>query len=147
MKRPENDLVRQAVVDWRRDMPQPTLSSDARNVVQRRALEEKVSVGGFPALFVTTRRMVLAGALPLVLLGILVVVATLPGSPIDTEPTVMANRVGNRVIFTIANGNEGHVVYRSTVAHRFDREAGVRVDDGEFEVPVDEDAPSSADSK
>ena len=141
MKRDPNDVVRQAVVDWRREMPAPTLSPDAREAVLRRALDKKAFVGTFPELFMTTRRLVLAGALPLVLLGILVVLAMLPGTPIDSEPTVMASRVGDRVVFTIGNGNKGHVVYRSTVPHSFDPETGVRVDNGEFAVPVDDGAP------
>ena len=137
----ENDgLLGRAVADWRRHAPSPSLSSDARDRILRRAMDKKVAVRSFPALFVATRRLIFAGVLPLVILGVFTVLVTIPNDSPEAGPNVVASRIGDRVVFTIANGGGGHTVYRSTEAHRFDPGAAVRVNDGAFEVPADEDA-------
>jgi len=137
----ENDgLLGRAVEDWRRNAPSPSLSSDARERVLRRALDETAAVRSFAALFVTGRRLVFAGILPLIILGVFAVLVTMPGDSPEAGPNVIASRIGDRVVFTIANGGGGHTVYRSTEAHRFEPGGAVRVTDGEFKVPADEDA-------
>ena len=140
MSKRDHDIVRRAATQWRQEAGAPTLSSATREAVLGRAFHETTAVRPFPALFVTTRRVVLAGVLPLVLLGVLVVVATVQRPVIDRAPTVVASRVGDGVVFKIDNGKREHTVYRSTVPHRFDPEAGVRVEDGTFADAVDDGA-------
>jgi hypothetical protein len=139
-KKENNGLLGRAVEEWRRNAPTPSLSSDARDRVLRRAIDETAAVRTFPALFVATRRLIFAGILPLLVLGVFAVLVSMPGDSPEAGPNVIASRMGDRVVFTIANGGGGHTVYRSTEAHRFEPGGAVRVTDGEFEVPADEDA-------
>ncbi len=93
----------------------------------------------WPPLFAPQARLVLAGGLPLVLAGALLLMMDRSG--IDRSPAV-ANplsetvvdvaKVGNRVEFTIRNGKTGHFVYRSTTPDRFDGRGAVRVTDGSY---------------
>ena len=140
MKRHENDIVRRAAQEWRRATAPPQLSAGARDRVLRRTIQENTAVRPFPALFVTTRRVILAGVVPALLLGVLVLVARVPGPAVEAVPTVVASRVGDGVVFTIDNGKKNHVVYRSTVPHRFDPHAGVQVKNGQFADSGDDGA-------
>lgn len=96
----------------------------------------------FPALFTAPRRLVAAGVLPLVLaMGLLVLLNDgTPVAPNATTTTVRAMKDGDRVQFNIANGSRSHFVYRSTVPDRFESSSVVRVTDGAFVDPVDDQA-------
>jgi hypothetical protein len=82
------------------------------------------------------RRLLVAGALPLVLAGVLLIGidggVESPLSPGEGETRVAVFKQGDRVFFNIENGERRHVVYRSTDPVHFERVSGVSVTDGAY---------------
>lgn len=114
---------------------------DRFSAAARARIVAEVSRGGaapesWPAVFAPQGRLVLAGGLPLVLAGALLVLMDRSGidrPPVaNPETVVQVAKVGDRVEFTIRNGRKGHYVYRSTAPDRFDGRDGVRVTDGSY---------------
>jgi hypothetical protein len=96
----------------------------------------------FPALFTAPRRLLAAGALPLLLaVGMLLLLnrsATVV--PDVGVPSVQATKQGDQVFFRIANGTRDHVVYRSTSPERFEASQGVKITDGSYSEDIDDHA-------
>lgn len=99
------------------------------------ALNADVDYQALPSLFTSTRRMLVAGALPLALAGALLVLIDRTGpAPIgasDPAPVVYVSKDGNRVQFTILNGKTNHYISRSASPDRFEQPA-VMVDNGAY---------------
>jgi hypothetical protein len=92
-------------------------------------------------LFVPTRRLAAAWALPLALAGVLFLAlpeALGPREAGAAPTTVHVSKDGDRVLFTIANGGRSHQVFRSTSPDRFDRDDAVRVTGGAFVDRLDD---------
>ncbi len=118
-----------------REVADDTLSVEAREGVLRAVLNTAPRHEALPALFTPTRRLVLTGALPLLLAGVLLL-ALDDGiqSPAVGEgvPTVTVSKQGDQVLLQIANGGRPHYVSRSTQPDRFDPSSTVRVHDGAY---------------
>jgi len=131
------DLLDEAVVRWRAaEAPREQLQRTSR----ARILE---SVGRTEAprplgpLFFPVGRLALAGALPLVVLTLMLgfLVTGGPGlAPVGEAgiPSVQVSKDGSEVIFTIANGQTTHRVYRSGAPDRFDETPTFTTSDGAF---------------
>jgi hypothetical protein len=123
------------------------LSAAAREAVLDAAIhgQDDRRFESLPALFTPTRKLAAAWALPLALAGTLFLGlprTSGPGggregaSPVPT--TVHVSKDGDRVLFTIANGDRNHRVYRSTTPDRFDPGVAMRVTGGEFVDRLDD---------
>ena len=120
------------------------LSADCRERILNRALRGAASEGPLPGLFTPTRRLVVAGALPVVLAFALLVGfeqgVQPPRPPAEGAPQVAVFKRGDRVFFDIRNGDRQHYVCRSTQADRFDSSCGVPVTDGAYEDGLQDQA-------
>ena len=120
--------------------PRPErLSDETRRSILRETLEnldgQPVATGLRSAAW-----RILAGALPVAAIGLLAVMLVDRG----VEPThplrVRATKAGGEVIFSIANGNRDHSVYKSSVPNRFGASAQLQVRGGSFRDTVDDDS-------
>jgi len=150
MKMPKkypNDELAQALEQARqRRGREPRLSEEARARIVAEVVRVGPALRPWPALFAPTGRLLVAGALPLVLAGTLMLalwnpvdlsMTGSPAAPVEiagiARPTVVeVAKVGDRVEFQILNGNRNHFVSRSDSPDRFDRTARVRVTDGAY---------------
>ena len=129
----ENRLLDEAVGAWRARRPAAErLSPGARDRLWARVREGVAPADRLHPLFAPVRRWVLAGAVPaLVVLALLLPLAWRSGTVPERHegPTILASRIGDSVVFTIANGNRTHRVYRSATPDRFDLESPIVVGD------------------
>lgn len=119
-KQPTEALDR-ALTDWRNAEKSPErLSGPARE----RILDAATRGGGrqvrfsLPSpLFLPARRFALAAVLPLLVLSLSVAYLVLPGGTVpgadDTAPRLLTSRLGDQVIFVIANGDRPHRVLKT----------------------------------
>jgi hypothetical protein len=113
------------------------LSEEARTRVLSVALRDTGTDEPLPALFTPTRRLVVAGALP-VLLAVALLVGIVPESrqPQLAGPTgsatIQVSKQGDEVLFNIANGHRAHRVARSTDPNRFEASDEVSVTNGAY---------------
>ena len=136
MTRPE-DRLSTALREWRdSERSAEQLSTDCRTRILE-ASRPGQKLRPLASLFLPLRGWALAGALPVALLTLALGYGFLPGpeTESDTAPTLRASRVGDEVVFQIANGGKPHRVYRSTSAG----EAGeaMAVTDGRFRDRLD----------
>lgn len=84
-------------------------------------------------LFVPAFRLAVAACAPVVVAAAVgaVVFLNRSGSG-EGAAALRAQKVGDQVVFTIANGKSVHYVYRSTDPGRFDPSSAVRVEGGQF---------------
>jgi len=110
------------------------LSAETRDRVINQALRQSTEDEALPALFTPTRRLVVAGVLPLLLAVALVIgIGPQNGSIVPSGSTsVEVSKKGDQVLFTIANGKRVHRVVRSSEPNRFDGASGVSVTDGAY---------------
>ena len=138
------DTLRRAVRATRRTTRQVALSGSARDRILDAARNQPADQPGelFPSLFTAPRRLLAAGALPLVLaVGLLVLLnQPAPVTPELGSTTLQVSKEDGQIFFRIANGSRNHVVYRSTVPDRFERSTGVKVTDGSFTDAIDDQA-------
>lgn len=81
-------------------------------------------------------RLALAASIPLAFVGLTAVVALYRagGRQAPAPGAILrAEKVGDRVVFTIANGGRPHLVYRSSDPARFDRGSAEQVVGGRFQ--------------
>lgn len=119
------------------DDPGDRISDQGRGRILDAVLRGGPAEESLPALFTPTRRLIVAGALPLLLTAVLLVGLDrglpAPTGTGDHGPAVAAFKQGDRVLFSIRNGSRQHVVYRSTRPDGFDSADGVAVADGKYE--------------
>lgn len=137
------ETLRRAVRATRRTAADAVLSVSARDRIldaARNQADQPVEL--FPSLFTAPRRLLVAGALPLVLaMGLLVLLNhDTPVAPELADPSVQFSKQDGQMFIRIANGSREHVVYRSTVPDRFERSAGVAVTNGSFIDAIDDKA-------
>lgn len=120
------------------------LSTEAHDRILSEALRGDATEEPFPAVFTPMRRLLVAGALPLVLAGVLLVGydggLQPPPPPGEGEARVAVFKQGDHVLFNIENGDRRHVVYRSTDPVHFERASGVSVTDGAFQDGLQDQA-------
>ena len=138
------DTLRRAVRVTRRTTSQAVLSGSARerilDAVRSQAADQPAEL--FPSLFTAPRRLLAAGALPLLLaVGLLVLLnQPTPVTPDLGASSMQISKEDGQIFIHIANGSRNHVVYRSTVPDRFERSTGVTVTDGSFTDAIDDQA-------
>ncbi len=119
------------------------LSGAARQAVLSRATAAREPLRPFRRLFPPLGQMALAGALP-VLLAAVTALAWVSGiprkSPHVVDPTIQVSKVGDQVVFTIANGDADHRVLKSGRPDVFDPAAATPLSDGSFSDALDSGA-------
>ncbi len=125
--------LKNAVSAWKTHRPaESELSSAARNRVLRSAMAgpDARDMPRIASLFPPYRRLALAAFLPVGLLAVILAL-TLGGSPDPVSITV--EKVGDQVVFNIANGGRVHSISKSNTPHTFDPGKSVRVQDGSYQ--------------
>ena len=124
--------IKKTVSAWKTHRPAGSgLSVASRNRVLRSAMNGSApaDLPRLSALFPAYRRIALATVLPAGLLAA-VLAFTLGGSPDTVAITV--EKVGNQVVFNIANGGTVHSISKSNTPTRFDPGTSVRIQDGSY---------------
>jgi hypothetical protein len=116
--------------------PEERLSAEARGAILNEALRGRTTEEPLAAVFTPTRRLLVAGALPIALAVVLLVgidgALQTPPPAVEGAPRVAVVKQGDRVFFNIENGDRRHVVYRSTDPAHFERASGIAVTDGAY---------------
>jgi hypothetical protein len=153
-KWPNEDLSEALHHARRSGAREPRLSAESRARIVAEVVQGGPTLRPWPALFAPVGRLLVAGALPLLLAGTLMLAlwnpmdVSMTGSsvaPIDLaaaeRPTVVhVAKVGDRVEFQIRNGKRNHFVSRSSDPDRFDRADRVQVTDGAYADRLSGDA-------
>ena len=118
-----------------REVADDSLSAEARDGILQAVRNTAPRPAPLRALFTPTRRLLLTGALPLLLAVVLLL--TLDDGmqrPVVGQggPTVRVSKQGDEVLLHIANGGRPHYVSRSTQPHSFDLSSKIRVSDGVY---------------
>lgn len=110
------------------------LSDAARATILQAALGGATRPEPLTPLFFPARWLILATLAPAVLVAVGVVLSQSRLAPPSRTAirSIQAAKLGDQVVFTIADGNQPHVVYKSTTAERFDRSTGIRVEHSRF---------------
>ena len=120
------------------------LSDEARDRILGEAVRHAPVEEPLPSLFTPGRRLLVAGALPVLLAGALLMgidgEVRDPASSGEQPPVVSAEKHGDQVTFSISNGGRQHTVYRSTDPGRFEASSGVDVTDGTYVDRISDDA-------
>ncbi len=118
-----------------RDGDVERLSGTARQAVLRRATAAREPLRPLRRLFLPWGQMALAGALP-VLLAAVTALAWVSGiprkAPHVVDSRIEVSKVGDQVVFTIANGRTDHQVVKSARPDEFDPAGAAPVSDGSF---------------
>jgi hypothetical protein len=144
--RHRKDALEQALGDWRAADRRPEkLSVPTRERILEAATREGNRQVRFdlPApLFLPARRFALAALLPLVLLSVALGYFLVPAGPGEAPgaPRLMATRLGDEVVFVIANGDRPHRVTKASDPRGFDSGEPVAVEQGVFRDHVDSGA-------
>ena len=137
--------LEQAIAGWRTEAARrpESFSRAARSAVLREAIAPDARrVGPLDALFVPFRTLAAAGALPVIALSLLLGGLVFQGDSDPVDPTtgaLTAMKVGNQVVFSIANGDRDHLVLRAT-RPEFDQAARFTASGGRFSERLDGDA-------
>ncbi len=139
-----HDRLSEALKSWRSDRPpEGRLSEATRGRIL--AAAHQARAGERPRaltdLFLPLRGWALAGALPVALLAAVLVWGLWPvGGPPPgpgTGPMLRASRVGDEVVFEIANGGRPHTVHRSGRADDLGGGQPLAVSEGRFRDRID----------
>jgi len=127
----KQDILDDALNAWREESKDETLSGAARTALftEVRSMSDGREAAFVPAL---TRawRWAFLGSVPVVAIASALLVA---GShqPM-TAAHLSAAKVDGQVIFTLANGNTNHIVYRSTDPQAFSKASAVKMSGNRF---------------
>jgi len=138
-----SETLRRAVRATRRTAGESELSASARDRILDAARNQADQPGElFPSLFTAPRKLLLVGALPLMLAaGMLFLLnQSAPVVPDLGPATMHVSKEDGQVFFRMADGSRSHVVYRSTDPNRFERSSGVQVTGGSFTDALDDQA-------
>ena len=124
----KNDILDEALAAWSGTSQDETLSGQSRTAL----FSEVRSMGeGSDAVFVPslTRawRWAFLGSVPVVALTAVLMVAGNPERQLGVATQLSAAKVHGQLVFTLANGNTHHLIYRSTDPQSFDRSAAVKM--------------------
>ncbi len=129
----EVNILDEAISSWKTGCPSGAeLSPAAREHVLNSAVSGD-SIATLPhdaSLFPPYHRFALAAILPAGLLA-LVLAISLGKDP--APPTITVEKVGNQIVFNIANGGGAHSVSKSNTPHTFDPGGSVRVQGGSYQ--------------
>ena len=135
--RGNDSLLEQAIAAWREAPGEQALRPETRDRILGEALAGGDAPPSFAALFTPTRHWVLAAIAPaaLTLVAALLLGVTNLGiqePAVDAGPRLEVSKVGDEVVFLIANGKPTHTVYKSTQPDHFDASSAVVVKDGQY---------------
>jgi hypothetical protein len=145
-KHRNSDVLQQALEDWRAvEVPEAKLPSTVRERVMdaiRGGGETRVTYQ--TPLFLPLRRVLLATAVPVLVLALAVGYLLIPGGGAVIEPGAQVTnldviRQGDDVIFVIANGDSTHRVYKSNDLSTLGAAEPVEVSNGVFRDRIDPD--------
>ncbi len=128
---PGSDDLERWIADLREASPEDRLSASARARVLSRN-SQPARAHRYPRLFVPAFRLAAGFLVPVVLAGTIGLLALRPSADRVAPARLEARKVGDHVVFTIANGKSRHRVYKSTDPRSFDRSRGIAVEDGRF---------------
>jgi len=135
-RRPDGKRLGAAIRACREATSEERLSAEARDAILSESLRARTTEEPLAAVFTPTRRLLVAGALPIALAVVLLVgidgAVQTPPPALESAPRVAVVKQGDRVFFNIENGERPHVVYRSTDPANFERATGVAVTDGAY---------------
>ena len=124
----KKDILDDAMTAWCGTSQDETLSGPARTALfsEVRSMGEGSDEAFVPSL---TRawRWAFLGSVPVVALTALLIVAGENGRTAGTAAHLSTAKVHGQLVFTLANGTTGHVIYRSTDPQSFDRSAAVKM--------------------
>jgi len=127
MSTEKNDLLDDAIAVWRRTTTEETLSESAKTALfsEVRALADGSDAAFVPSV---TRawRWAFLGSVPVVALATVLIMVGDRGRP-TSAPQLTASKVQGRLVFTLANGNTQHLLYRSTDPQSFSRASAVKM--------------------
>lgn len=123
------DKVSNAVAAWKaRHNGENSLTPEGRdNILTAGA---KADLPHLSRLFLPYHRFALAAVVPAALLAAALMLSLPAGDHAPASITV--EKVGNQVVFNIANGGSSHSVSRSNTPHSFDPGNSVRIDNGSY---------------
>ena len=126
------DIVESAIRAWKRNHHDTgEITPSGRSSVLRSAVSASTSreLPRLSNLFPAYHRIALAAFILAALLAVALVIS-LGDDPVPTAIT--AEKVGNQVVFSIANGGKVHSVSKSNSPHTFDPGNSVRIHDGSY---------------
>ncbi len=132
--------VAEAITAWKRHR---NLAESLTPAGRERVLQEGVQSPGpgnlprLSILFPSYRRIALAAALPTGLLALVIALSLGGGAELGPDPqlshsAITVEKVGNQVVFTIANGSTEHSVSKSNSPRSFDPGNAVQVQNGSY---------------
>ena len=134
-----------ALADWEQgDQATEVLSEVSRSRIVARAVDGTRPTALMRTVFFPLRRLALAGAMPLLLLTVMVGylshqgMGQAPGLEGVVAPPIFASKTDGEVIFTIANGERAHKVYLSTDPDGFGTVPTMVTRDGAFHDSLSE---------
>lgn len=142
-RRDENWILEEAASRLRGALGSAVLLPATRERILARAVRDRGSAEtAVVRKFAPGFGLALAASVPALVIGAAALILALreqaPQSP-KFGGIVGARKVGDQIVFTIANGNRPHVVYRSKDPARFDQGSAERVVGGRFEDRVGEE--------
>ena len=127
-----DDLLRQAVEDLKESgRCTPALSSARRAAIVRAAYEDRQVARPLPSLFTPLYKLILAGTLPVLVLGAAVLMLARDRQSQGVEGDLQAFKIGSQVVFTVDSATE-FTVTKSTDPNNFDRGSSIRVTGGAY---------------
>ena len=131
-----NKKLETAVVSWNEAHSDSSgLTPAGRDRVLRAALSASSTreQPHLSNLFPAYRRIALAAIIPAALLAAILAISLGGNRGVDEVSTaITAEKVGNQVVFRIANGGKVHSVSKSNSPHTFDPGNSVRIHDGSY---------------
>jgi len=128
MDTPENDILDDALAAWRESSKDETLSGPSRTALfsEVRSMGQGAD-GAFVPSLTRAWRWVFLGSVPLVAIAAVLMLAGDHGRQVASGPQLNAAKVHGQLVFTLANGDTEHLIYRSTDPQSFDRSSAVKM--------------------
>jgi hypothetical protein len=122
------------VGDWRAHRGDPeTLSQNARGKILDAVFEGREPAEVPAAIFVPARRLAWATIVPAVLGVVFAVLIHMGGdSTVTGTARLLVDKQDGKVVFSVANGDREHYVYKSYVPGRFGSQPAARMRDGVY---------------
>ena len=123
------DKLSNAISAWKsRNSGDRSLSPEGRDHILTAGA--RADLPHLSSLFIPYHRLALAAVVPAALLAAALMLS-LPGGE-HAPASITVEKVGNQVVFNIANGGASHSVSKSNTPHSFDPGNSVRIDDGSY---------------
>jgi hypothetical protein len=135
----QDDLLQAARRAWEAVTPQESLPQDRKAALfnEVRRIGEETRQAAYVPLVVRGWRWAFVGSLPVLAIAAVLIVAGDRSQP-TTMARLSAEKVDGQVVFTLANGQRDHVVYRSTDPSSFSASDAERLRSNTFAVDANE---------